>query len=172
MRALGWGRRPGGGGAEGQAGGPPHEGDTPGPTFRPARPTPLTQDRIEAYLRSEGYDVGRDADGDVTGVWNSHHFWFIVLGDHDEVLQVRGRASRTVPLEHRAALLLGVNDWNRDRVWPKAYLREEESGLAIYGEMSVDLEHGVTDEQLGRLLDCGLATSVQLFEATGRARPV
>lgn len=167
MRAWGGSTRGRGGAGEGARG---EQSARPG--FRPARPTPLSQDRIEAYLRSEGYQVSRDSDGDVTGVWNGHHFWFIVLGQSDEVLQVRGRAAHTVPVEHRGALLLGVNDWNRDRVWPKAYLREEEAGLAVYGEMSVDLEHGVTDDQLGRLLDCGLATSVQLFDATGRARPV
>ena len=67
--------------------------------------------------------------------------------------------------------MLAVNDWNRDRIWPKAYVREEDDALALYGEMSVDLEHGVTDDQLVRLVDCGLATTVQLFTATAPARP-
>ena len=135
----------------------------------PERPTPLSTDRIAAYLEAEGYRTRRDEDGDVAGVWNGHRFWFIVLGERNEVLQVRGRAEHVLPVERRAVALLAVNDWNRDRIWPKAYLREEEDGLALYGEMSVDLEHGVTDAQLALLLDCGLVTAIQMFRATAPA---
>ncbi|MDO8107393.1 YbjN domain-containing protein [Isoptericola sp. b441] len=141
------------------------------PPARPERPTPVTRERIAAYLQAEGYHTRADEDGDVTGVWNGHRFWFILLGERDEVLQVRGRAEHVLPVERRSAALLAVNDWNRDRIWPKAYLREEDDGLALYGEMSVDLEHGVTDAQLALLLDCGLATSIQLFRATAPAQP-
>ncbi len=141
------------------------------PEWAPARPTPLTRDRIEACLQAEGYQTTRDEDGDVVGLWNGHRFWFIVLGDHDEIFQVRGRAEQTFPVALRGAVMLAVNDWNRDRIWPKAYVREEDDALALYGEMSVDLEHGVTDDQLVRLVDCGLATTVQLFTATAPARP-
>lgn len=137
----------------------------------PERPTPLSRDRVAATLESEGYHVSRDEDGDVAGLWNSHRFWFIVLGERDEVLQIRGRAARTLPVERRAAALLVVNDWNRDRIWPKAYLRAEEDGLALYGETSTDLEHGVTDAQLLRLVDCGLSTAIQLFDAVEAGRP-
>lgn len=134
-------------------------------------PAPLTPERIVDYLLSEGYEVARDVDGDVAGVWNGHRFWFIVLGDRDEVLQVRGRASVKIPTERRPGALLAVNDWNRDRIWPKAYLRQEDDGIALYGEVSADLEHGVTDAQLARLVDCGLATCLQLFTAMARAQP-
>ncbi len=137
----------------------------------PDQPTPLTRDRIADYLRGEGYQIHLDDDGDVAGVWNTHRFWFMVLGDRQEVLQVRGRASVELPAERRAAALLAVNDWNRDRIWPKAYLREENDGVALYGEVSADLEHGATDDQLARLVDCGLATCIQLFEAMVRAQP-
>ena len=67
------------------------------PEWAPARPTPLTRDRIEACLQAEGYQTTRDEDGDVVGLWNGHRFWFIVLGDHDEIFQVRGRAEQTFP---------------------------------------------------------------------------
>jgi hypothetical protein len=127
------------------------------------RPTPLTLARVEAYLRSADYHVATDEDGDITGIWNGHRFWFTVLGEHNEVLHVRGRWESTVPLPMRSAALLALNDWNRDRIWPKAYLREEDDGLAVYGETSVDLEHGVNDKQLERLVDCGLGTTVHMF---------
>jgi hypothetical protein len=137
----------------------------------PQRPTPLSRDRIAEALSNDGYQTSVDSDGDLTGVWNGHHFWFILLGERDEILQVRGRCKLTIGAEQRSTAMLAINDWNRERIWPKAYLRKEDDGLALYGEMSVDLEYGVNDDQLARLLDCGLATAVQLFEATIRAQP-
>lgn len=126
---------------------------------------PLDSARVEAYLVAQGYRVQRDEDDDLTGTWDGDRFWFLLLGEHHEVLQVRGRWHRTLPPSRRPAALLAVNDWNRERIWPKAYLREEDGELALYGEVSVDLEHGVTDDQLGQLVACGLGTGVQLFAA-------
>lgn len=128
-------------------------------------PTPLDSDRVEAYLRSRGYRVQRDPDGDLTGTWDGDRFWFLLLGEQHEVLQVRGRWHRTLPQDRWGAALLTVNDWNRERLWPKAYLRAEDGQTALYGEVSVDLEHGVTDDQLAQLVACGLGTGVQLFAA-------
>lgn len=133
--------------------------------------TPLTIDRVEAYLRSRGYNVVRDGDGDLTGTWDGDRFWFLLLGEREEILQVRGRWHRALPAARRTAALLAVNDWNRERIWPKVYLREEEGGTAVYTEVSTDLEHGVTDEQLAQLVACGLGTGVQLFAALGGLVP-
>lgn len=129
------------------------------------RPRPLEDARVEAYLLAQGYHVQRDEDGDLTGTWDGDRFWFLLLGEKQEVLQVRGRWHRTLPQERRASALLAVNDWNRERIWPKAYLRVEDDELALYAEVSVDLEHGVTDAQLAQLVACGLGTGVQLFAA-------
>ncbi|MCB2678302.1 YbjN domain-containing protein, partial [Listeria monocytogenes] len=65
----------------------------------------------------------------------------------------------------RPAVALTVNDWNRERIWPKAYLREEEGQLALYSEVSADLEPGATDVQRAQLIACGLGTGVQMFSA-------
>ncbi len=135
-------------------------------------PSPLSVARIADYLRSCGYESVRDDDGDLTGVWNGHRFWFLVMGESEEILQVRGRWNRLVPVGDRGQALLTLNDWNRDRIWPKAYLRVEDGGLAIYGEVSADLEHGVTDAQLAELVDCGLGTGVQFFGSLETLLPV
>ena len=137
----------------------------------PERTTPLDGARIEAYLVRQGYHVARDQDGDLTGTWDGDRFWFLLLGDQDEILQVRGRWHRTLTAERRTAALLAVNDWNRERIWPKVYLRDEDEGSALYTEVSVDLEHGVTDDQLGQLVACGLGTGVQFFTALGGLVP-
>lgn len=131
----------------------------------PERTTPVDAARIEAYLQRQGYHVGHDEDGDLTGTWDGDRFWFLLLGDQDEIMQVRGRWHRTLDAQRRTAALLAVNDWNRERIWPKVYLREEDGATALYTEVSVDLEHGVTDDQLAQLVACGLGTGVQFFSA-------
>ncbi|HWS58834.1 MAG TPA: YbjN domain-containing protein [Actinotalea sp.] len=138
---------------------------------RPGPPRPLTSERVEAYLVGCGYRVERDEEGDLTGTWDGDRFWFLTLGEDREILQVRGRWRRTLPSDERTAALLVVNDWNRERIWPKTYLRVEDDAVALYGEVSTDLEHGVTDTQLGQLVSCGLGTSAQLFAALAELLP-
>ena len=143
----------------------------PGADLAARRPSPLAAARIESYLVERGYHVAYDEDGDLTGTWDGDRFWFLLLGEQEEILQVRGRWHRTLPPHRRTAALLAVNDWNRERIWPKVYLRDEDEGTALYTEVSVDLEHGVTGDQLGQLVACGLGTGVQFFAALGGLVP-
>ena len=136
------------------------------------QPAPLTRTRISDYLEVRGYRYLLDDDGDLTGTWDGSRFWFLLLGEHEEILQVRGRWQRTVPLERRGGVALAVNDWNRDRIWPKVYAREEDGVLALYSEVSADLEEGATDDQLAQLIACGLGTGVQLFTAFDEILPL
>lgn len=135
------------------------------------RATPLTRDRVAAYLLARGYRFVLDDDGDLTGTWDGSRFWFLLLGEHGEILQVRGRWQRTLPTSRRTSVLLAVNDWNRERIWPKVYVREEDGELALYSEVSVDLEHGVTTDQLAQLVACGLGTGVQMFSVLDELLP-
>lgn len=135
------------------------------------RTTPLTGARVLTRLAALGYRVAVDVDGDPTGVWGTDRFWFLRLGTQREILQVRGRWHRTVPAARRAELLMVVNDWNRDRLWPKAYVRAEGQGLVVTAEVSVDLADGVTDDQLDAVLLRGLAAGGRLFEALAQQLP-
>ena len=137
------------------------------PTVPADLPTPLSTGRIADYLTSRAYHFRVDDDGDITGTWDGHRFWFLLLGEDHEILQVRGRWSETIHATSRLDALQVVNDWNRERIWPKVYLRGESPGLALYAEISVDFEHGATDAQLGQIISCGLGTAVQLFHAIG-----
>ncbi|MFF2831452.1 YbjN domain-containing protein [Cellulosimicrobium cellulans] len=134
-------------------------------------PRALSMSRIGDHLTRRGYHFRVDDDGDITGTWDGHRFWFLLLGDRSEILQVRGRWSTSLPLESRLVTLQAVNDWNRERIWPKVYVREEAGRLALYAEVSVDLEHGATDDQLAQTVSCGLGTAVQLFHAIGAQLP-
>jgi hypothetical protein len=128
-------------------------------------------DRVGTFLTQRGYRFRVDEDGDITGTWEGHRFWFMLLGPEKAVLQVRGRWDRAITPGARLAALQAANDWNRERIWPKVYLREEGEGLAVYAEVSVDLESGATDDQLGQVVSCGLGTGVQLFSSLSATMP-
>ena len=141
------------------------------PSTATERPTPMTRDRVAAYLRQRGYQFTIDEEGDLTGTWDESRFWFLLLGEHEEILQVRGRWHEQLPTDRRRALALILNDWNRERIWPKAYMREEDGELALYSEVSVDLEHGATEAQLAQALACGLGTGVKMFDSLSALLP-
>ncbi len=144
----------------------PGAGRTPG-----QRVGPLTLARVLARLEALGYHVAVDEEGDPTGIWGMDRFWFLRLGADQEVLQIRGRWHRTLPLDRHGDLLLVVNDWNRERLWPKAYVRAEGDVLSVSGELSVDLGAGATDDQLDAVLLRGLAAGGRLFDALGQQLP-
>ena len=144
----------------------------PEPRSRPVQRTlPLSTARVVERLHALGYRVASDDDGDPTGVWGMDRFWFLRLGSNHEILQVRGRWHRTIPAARRADVLLALNDWNRDRIWPKAYVRAEGDALVVTAEVSVDLAEGVTDDQLDAVLLRGLAAGGRLFEALAQQLP-
>lgn len=131
-------------------------------------PSPVSRERIEKYLKHNEYHFEVDNDGDLTGVWDGNQLWFLLLGTDAEVLQVRGRWHNALGIPNKLGALRAINDWNRDRIWPKVYLRDEDPGPVLYAEVSVDLEHGVTDAQLAQYLSCGIATSTMMLGAVTR----
>jgi hypothetical protein len=144
---------------------PPRGPDT-GRTSPVQHTRPLTGERVLERIVALGHHVAADDDGDLFGQWGFDHFWFLRLGSRRTAFQVRGRWHRRLPPDRRADLLLALNDWNRDRIWPKAYLRPEDDGrLAVYAEVAVDLDQGVTDDQLDTVITRGLGAGRQLFDA-------
>ncbi|MEV4661435.1 YbjN domain-containing protein [Micromonospora echinofusca] len=138
-------------------------------TGHPGALEPLTGELIARVLRSRGYHVGADADGDLVGRWDDSLIWFLRPGTNGELLQVRTLTAPTFPIEYVPALHAFCNAWNHDRLWPKAFVHVEDDGRArICGEVITDLEHGVTAHQLDQLLDCGIATGCQLATEVAR----
>lgn len=125
---------------------------------------PLTRARIESFLTEQGWSFGVDPDGDVGGQWDDNVFYFFLMGESHEVLQVRGRWKHSFPVEREAEFALLLNEYNRDLIWPKLYVRAEDEEIGVYAEVSTDLEHGVSDAQLGQLISCGLFTGLRSFE--------
>lgn len=133
---------------------------------------PVTRARVIEWISLYGYSSFIDSDGDIGGLWHSRLFYFLLFGARTEILQVRGQWNREISIERIEEVLDFCNDWNTDRIWPKAYFRVRDNGMIqVYGEVSVDLEHGATDDQLDRLLACGLGTSAMMFDALDALYP-
>ena len=151
-------------------------GGLPKPTKRPTPddepPAPLTRERIADYLVARGYRFVVDDDGDLTGTWDGSRFWFLLLGEQQEILQVRGQWHREVAIERLEEVLDVCNEWNADRIWPKAYVRVRDNGrVHVVSEVATDLEHGATDAQLSQMLFCGLSTGSMFFDALDERYP-
>ncbi|MGF0116430.1 YbjN domain-containing protein [Promicromonospora sp. Marseille-Q5078] len=139
----------------------------------PAAPTTLTRARLEALMTRREWFFGIDDDGDLGGVWDDNTFYFLLVGEPQAILQIRGRWSRTLPVEELEALTSLLNAWNVERIWPKAFARPEDdgSGVVVYAEVATDLRSGANDEQLERIVDCGLATGLSFFEMLDERYP-
>lgn len=129
-------------------------------------PSPLSKDRVAAWLDRSGFAYFIDSDGDLGGLWHGRLFYFLVIGDRDEVLQVHGQWHREATIERLEELLEACNDWNADHIWPKAYVRVRDDGsVVVCADTTTDVEHGVTDDQLDQLLQCGLSTGSSFFDS-------
>ncbi|WP_251150712.1 YbjN domain-containing protein [Cellulosimicrobium sp. Marseille-Q4280] len=135
-------------------------------------PSPLALPRVVEWITDSGYSYFVDSDGDVGGLWHGRLFYFLLFGNHDEILQVRGQWNRDLAIERLEEVLEFCNEWNADRIWPKTYTRVRDNGMIqVFTEVTVDLEHGVTDDQLDQLLQCGLSTGSMFFDALDEFYP-
>ena len=135
-------------------------------------PWPLSVARIVDWFEENGFSYFVDNDGDLGGLWRGRLFYFFLFGERSEILQVRGQWNREVSIERLEEVLDACNEWNADRIWPKAYVRVRDNGMVhIISEVATDLEHGVTDAQLAQLLHCGLSTGSMLFDAIDELYP-
>ena len=135
-------------------------------------PWPLSIARIVDWFEENGFSYFIDNDGDLGGLWRGRLFYFFMFGDRSEILQVRGQWNREVSIERLEEVLEACNEWNADRIWPKAYVRVRDNGMVhVISEVATDLEHGVTDAQLAQLLHCGLSTGSMLFDAIDEMYP-
>lgn len=128
---------------------------------------PVTRDRIARSLRGQGYRFRIGEDGAISGNWDGCLFTIGLVGPAAAILQVRGTWNRTIDAELAPGIAHVVNDWNRDRIWPKVYTRPGPAGLQAYAEVSIDVAGGATDAQIAEFLACGLGTGVQYFTYLG-----
>ena len=107
--------------------------------------TPVLQQILDEY----GLRHVIDADGDLTVRWEKCSVFLFHYGEHREVLQARLYLNRRFPVESRATLALLLDEWNRTKLFPKAYTVLPDDGMVgICAEQCQDFEIGATREQL------------------------
>lgn len=134
--------------------------DTPPDDVRP-----VTAQRILATLRALGYGATEVTDGVFGGRWEGSSFTVTLTGDNADVLQVRGTWREKLEADLAAGIHQVLNDWNRDRIWPKVFTRPSGDGLRVHADVSVPVGDGVSDAQLAEIVACGFQTGSQFFAA-------
>jgi hypothetical protein len=114
-----------------------------GPTVMP------TSDLVQRVLKEYGLRSQLDDDGDLTVRWDNFSVYFFHYGQDEEVLQARLYLNRRFDVELRPTLALVLDDWNRSKLFPKAYTVLPDDGLVgICAEQAFDFEGGISREQL------------------------
>ncbi|WP_052890963.1 YbjN domain-containing protein [Thermogemmatispora carboxidivorans] len=120
---------------------------------------PFSHTMIEACLRSLNLRFLRDEDNDfvVQFQYDPQYncevtFYLMAQGEQREIYALLCRTSRRFQPESWERALVLCNTWNRERRWPKSYLRSYEAESAAYAEICleehIDLEAGIHQELL------------------------
>jgi hypothetical protein len=118
-------------------------GNREGPTVLPT--TPVLQQIIKDY----GLRSSLDPDGDLAIRWEKFTVYFFHYGADHEVLQARLYLNRRFDVDFRGTLTMVLNDWNRSKLFPKAYTVLPDDGLVgICAEQAFDFEGGTSQQQL------------------------
>jgi hypothetical protein len=104
---------------------------------------------LQQILDEYGLKHTTDEDGDLTVRWENCNVFFFYYGDKREVLQARLYLNRRFSVDLRPSVALMLDDWNRTRLFPKAYTVLPDDGMVgICAEQCYDFESGVTRDQL------------------------
>ncbi len=104
---------------------------------------------LQQILDEYGLKHTTDEDGDLTVRWENCNVFFFYYGDKREVLQARLYLNRRFSVDLRPSVALMLDDWNRTRLFPKAYTVLPDDGMVgICAEQCYDFEAGVTRDQL------------------------
>jgi hypothetical protein len=107
--------------------------------------TPLLQELLDEYELKHAIDD----DGDLTVRWEKCSVFFFYYGERREVLQARLYLNRRFSVEMRPSVALMLDDWNRTKLFPKAYTVLPDDGMVgICAEQCFDFEAGANREQL------------------------
>jgi len=104
---------------------------------------------LQQVLDEYGLKHSIDDDGDLTVRWEKCSLYFFEYGEQREVLQARMYLNRRFSVEMRATVALMLDDWNRTKLFPKAYTVLPDDGMVgICAEQVFDFEVGATRGQL------------------------
>jgi hypothetical protein len=104
---------------------------------------------VEQLLDEFGLKHSIDDDGDMVVRWEKCSVFIFFYGEKREILQARLYLNRRFEVEQRGALALLLDEWNRSKLFPKAYTVLPDDGrVGICAEQCYDFDPGVTRTQL------------------------
>jgi putative sensory transduction regulator len=104
---------------------------------------------VQQLLDEFGLKHSIDEDGDLAVRWEKCSVYFFFYGERREVLQARMYLNRRFDVENRATLALLLDEWNRTKLFPKAFTILPDDGMVgICAEQCYDFEAGATRAQL------------------------
>lgn len=107
---------------------------------------------VGQLLDEFGLTHALDDDGDVIVRWEKCSIYVFFYGEQHEVVQTRLYLNRRFSVDDRGALALLVDEWNRTRLFGKAYTILPDDGMvAICAETTHDFE-GASRAQLKHTL--------------------
>lgn len=102
---------------------------------------------LQQILDEFGLVHGIDEDGDLVVRWSNCNIFFFHYGERGEVLQARVYLNTRFDVDLRPGLAVLLDDWNRTKLFPKAYTVLPDDGMvAICAEHAFDFEAGATRE--------------------------
>jgi hypothetical protein len=104
---------------------------------------------VEQILDEFGLKHSIDDDGDMVVRWERCSVFIFFYGEKREILQARLYLNRRFDVEQRGALALLLDEWNRSKLFPKAYTVLPDDGrVGVCAEQCYDFDPGVTRAQL------------------------
>jgi hypothetical protein len=104
---------------------------------------------VQQLLDEFGLKHSIDDDGDLVVRWEKCSIYFFFYGERREVLQARMYLNRRFSVDMRATLTLLLDEWNRTKLFPKAFTILPDDGMVgICAEQCYDFEAGATRAQL------------------------
>jgi hypothetical protein len=120
---------------------------------------------IEQILDEYGLKHSIDDDGDLTVRWEKCNAYFFFYGEQREVVQARLYLSRRFSVDNRSALTLLLDEWNRTKLFPKAYTVLPDDGMVgICAEHCHDFEGGATRAQIKYAIGIWLDTLLRFAD--------
>ena len=104
---------------------------------------------VEQILDEYGLKHSIDDDGDLVVRWEKCSVFFFFYGEDREILQARLYVNRRFDVDTRGTLALLLDEWNRIKLFPKAYTVLPDDGrVGICAEHCIDFDTGATRAQL------------------------
>jgi hypothetical protein len=103
---------------------------------------------IEQILDEFGLKHTIDDDGDLVVRWEKCSVYLFFYGEKREIMQARLYLNRRFDVDTRGSLALLLDEWNRSKLFPKAYTVLPDDGrVGICAEQCHDFESGATRAQ-------------------------